>query len=162
MELCIVCYHLPKAKGNMYFSFFVNAYSISGRHTINNRGCWWGEEMRGRGGRRGQSYPCMAFWTLVSFEASEFYLFKEWNTDTNIQQSKSTLCGACTGAWRLIKMWMWEKTWAMTLNLHLKWLGRRWQLCWLRCEWGVGVRVTQGMLCFRGPRGCPQNHVRQL
>lgn len=33
-------YHLPKAGGNMYFSFFVNACSISGRHTKSNIGFW--------------------------------------------------------------------------------------------------------------------------
>lgn len=95
---------LPFTKGKREYVFLFLCKCIQHLWQTHNRGCWWREEMRGRGGRRGQTYPCMAFWTLVSFEASEFYLFKEWNTDTNIQQSKATLCGACTGAWRLIKM----------------------------------------------------------
>ena len=33
---------------------------------------------------------------------------------------KSNTVQACTGAWRLIRCWIWGKIWVMTLNLNLK------------------------------------------
>ena len=65
----------PKAKRNICFSFFVSAHSISGRHTPNSRGYWWGEATgEGGGAKREETRDFLLYGPLdsVNFEGSEF------------------------------------------------------------------------------------------